>query len=128
MMILRRSTIMTWFQLICSLILTLGFSLPSFADPARKLLLLSQGPDGHPPQTHEYRAGLQILATCLQDVPGLAVTIVDASEPWTEGPQTLAAADGVVLFLAEGAKWVNQDPKRYEALSTLAARRGGLVA
>jgi type 1 glutamine amidotransferase len=32
-----------------------------------------------------------------------------------------------VLFLSEGAKWADADPRRYEALTRLAARGGGLV-
>src|SRR5262245_21677300 len=31
----------------------------------KKLLLIGQGPDGHPATTHEYMAGLKVLAACL---------------------------------------------------------------
>jgi hypothetical protein len=47
----------------------------------KRLLLLGQGPDGHPPQTHEFRAGLKLLKTCLDRVEGLEAALVDASEP-----------------------------------------------
>ena len=98
------------------------------AAPPKKLLLLGQGPDGqHPPQTHEYMAGLRVLARCLRGVPGLDVSIVRADEPWKEGPEFLGRADGVVLFLKEGARWVADDPRRAEAFSRLATRGGGLV-
>ncbi|MGH7134167.1 MAG: ThuA domain-containing protein, partial [Pirellulales bacterium] len=50
-----------------------------------------------------------------------------ADEPWPDGPQKLAEADGCVLFLSEGAKWASADPRRYDALTRLAARGGGLV-
>ena len=40
----------------------------------------------------------------------------------------LARSDGVVLFLSEGARWMNHDPKRREALAKMAARGGGIVA
>src|SRR5579871_410130 len=95
--------------------------------PPMKLLLVGSGPDGHPAQTHEYMAGLKILAKCLKDMPGLEITTVRADEPWHEGPELMARADGVVLYLAEGARWMNHDPKRYEALAKLAARGGGLT-
>ena len=36
-------------------------------------------------------------------------------------------ADGVFMFLAEGAKWIQENPRRYDAFTQLAARRGGLV-
>ncbi len=93
-----------------------------------KLLLVGSGPDGHPPQTHEYMAGLKIVAKCLQDVPGLEVHTVRAEGPWKEGPELLDRADGVVLFLSEGARWMNHDAKRRAALTKLAARGGGIVA
>lgn len=92
----------------------------------RKLLLLGQGPDGHPPQTHEYMAGLQVLAKCLAGVPDLEVTVLRADEPWREGPELIERADGVVLFLSEGARWAHHDPRRLEALGKVAARGGGL--
>jgi type 1 glutamine amidotransferase len=99
---------------------------PPAAAPV-KLLLVGSGPDGHPAQTHEYMAGLKVLAKCLKDVPGLEITTVRADEPWKEGPELMARADGVVLFLSEGARWMNHDPKRREALAKVAARGGGLV-
>jgi type 1 glutamine amidotransferase len=101
---------------------------PSARPAPVKLLLVGSGPDGHPAQTHEYMAGLGVLAKCLKDVPRLEITTVRADEPWRDGPELLARADGVVLFLSEGGRWMNHDPKRREALERVAARGGGLVA
>ncbi|HVA46083.1 MAG TPA: ThuA domain-containing protein [Pirellulales bacterium] len=92
------------------------------------MLLLGQGPDGHPPTTHEYLPGLKVLQVCLQGVPGVEARVERCDEPWPEGPDKLAEVDGCVLFLSEGAKWINADPRRYEAFTRLAARGGGLVA
>ena len=104
-------------------------SVASAETPAKKkLLLLGQGPDGHPPQTHEYVAGLQRLEKLLKQVPELEVEFVRADEPWTDGPQQLQKADGAVLFLAAGAKWIQADPRRLGAFAALAARGGGLSA
>lgn len=100
---------------------------PGRADAPKKLLLLSQGPDGHPPETHEYDAGLKILQKLLAKTPKLDVTIVKADEPWRDGPELLAKADGAVLFLSEGAKWLSNDPKRLAAFRDLAKRGGGLT-
>lgn len=97
------------------------------ADAPKKLLLVGQGPDGHPPKTHEYVAGLKVLEKCLKGVQGVEVTSVRADEPWKDGPALIDKADGVVLFLAEGARWIQQDPKRLAALNQLAARGGGVV-
>jgi cyclophilin family peptidyl-prolyl cis-trans isomerase len=94
----------------------------------KQLLLLAQGPDGHPFSTHEYARGLAVLADCLKQVPGVKVMTLRTDGPWKEGPELIDRADGVVLFLSEGARWVNEDPKRLAALRRLAKRGGGLVA
>jgi type 1 glutamine amidotransferase len=97
------------------------------AEPKR-LLLIGQGPDGHPAATHEFMAGLGILEKCLSRVEGLKVTTVKADEPWKEGPQMLKEADGVVLYVSQGAKWMQADAGLYDAFTAFAARGGGLVA
>jgi type 1 glutamine amidotransferase len=105
-----------------------SLSLRADSPAPAKLLLVGSGPDGHPVQTHEYMAGLKILSKLLKDVPSLEITTVRADEPWRDGPELIARADGVVLFLSEGARWMNHDPKRREALMRMAARGGGIVA
>jgi type 1 glutamine amidotransferase len=111
-----------------SLLLSIAVVSISFAEePKKKLLLIGQGPDGHPVETHEYMAGVRILAKCLAPVAGLEITTVRADSPWKEGPELVDRADAVVLYLAEGAKWTQMDPKRYEALGQLTKRSGGIV-
>jgi hypothetical protein len=105
-----------------------GAGITAADEPADKhLLLLSQGPDGHPAGTHEYVAGQRVLQKCLAKVPHLAITQARADGDWPEGPDLLAKADGVVLFVSEGAKWLNADPKRRAAFAELAKRGGGLA-
>ncbi|MBX3411994.1 MAG: ThuA domain-containing protein [Pirellulales bacterium] len=94
----------------------------------RRLLLIGQGPDGHPPTTHEFMAGLKVIEASLAGVPGLEITTSFAEEPWLEGPDLLSKADGALLYLSQGAQWMQTGPRRYDALSKLAARGGGLVA
>jgi hypothetical protein len=93
----------------------------------KKLLLIGQGPDGHPPTTHEYMAGLKVLSTCLNRVPEIEATTVRADGKWSEGPELIDRSDAVVLFLAEGAKWLGKDPARLSAFRRLAQRGGGRV-
>ncbi len=93
----------------------------------KKLLLLGQSADGHPPRTHEYMAGLKILAACLEKAADLDVTTIRADGKWPEGPELIDRADGVVLFLAEGAKWISQNKARRAAFERLAERGGGRV-
>lgn len=93
----------------------------------KRVLLLGQRPDGHPKSTHEYMTGVRFIARCLQDRGHLQVIVVQADPPWNEGPELLDAADGVVLYLSEGAKWLSEDPARLAAFQRVAKRGGGLA-
>ena len=100
------------------------------ADPTsrpKRVLLLGQKPDGHPAKSHEYMAGVRLLAKLLQNRGGVQTVVVQADNPWADGPELLDGADGAVLFLAEGAKWVSADPERLSAFKRLAKRGGGLA-
>ena len=115
-------------QAVAFMVLAL-LSLPAAAaDPPQKILLIGQGPDGHPAGSHEFMDGLKVLEDLLRPVRGLEVKAVKAEGAWPEGPDLIGRSDGVVLFLSEGAKWVSADSKRQQALAQLAARKGGLVA
>lgn len=109
-----------------AIVAVLAMVAPCAADE-RRVLLLHQGPDGHPPQTHEYRVGARVLAECLERIQSVEVEQVNADEPWDDGPELLKSADCAVLYLAEGAKWASADPRRRDAFARLASRGGGLV-
>ena len=112
-----------------AILLLIGLSVPLRAEERSKhVLLLCQGPDGHPPATHEYAVGIQLIADSLADVPGLKVTVANADGAWPEGPALIRESDGVVMFLSQGAKWIHEDPRRLEAFGQLAGRKGGFVA
>lgn len=99
---------------------------PNNARPQR-LLLIGQGPDGsHKPTTHEYFAGVNLLARLLRAQPKLEVVVVSADGDWRDGPQLLEHADAAVMFVAEGAKWLSADAARLAAFRDLAKRGGGL--
>ncbi len=118
-----------WSGSLCSLLAALCLATLAAAQDAapQRLLLLAQGPDGHPAGTHEYVAGMRVLAKSLAGVPNLETTLISADGAWPEGPGLINKADGVVLFLSQGAKWIHEDPRRLEAFAQLAARGGGLV-
>ena len=109
-------------------IVLLAVSVPLAAAEPKNLLLVGQSPDNHPPGTHEYTPGMEHLARLLEPTGELKIRVVKADEPWPEGPELIAAADGVVIFLSEGARWSVADPRRHAALVQLAARGGGLAA
>lgn len=113
--------------LVLSIAICAGSATAQEKQAKKKLLLLGQKPDGHPRATHEYMAGVRLLAKCLKDVPNLEVVVVQADDPWEEGPDLLRDADGVVLFVSEGGKWIHNDPRRLEAFAQLAAKGGGLA-
>ncbi len=118
-------------RILLALLLVIGVAqrkqaIAADANPKR-LLLISQGPDGHPPGSHEYAAGQKVLAQLLHDLPGLKVETTVADGEWGEGPELLAKVDGVVLFLSEGGKWLNSDGRRREAFARLAERGGGIT-
>lgn len=96
---------------------------------AKRLLLIGQSPDGHPFATHEYMAGVGIVAKLVSRHAGESVQtiVVNGDEPWRDGPQLIDSADAVVLFVSEGGKWLHQAPNRLAAFKRLAKRGGGLV-
>jgi type 1 glutamine amidotransferase len=113
----------------CWLVFCLGIFVfaPAAADaPKKNVLLLWQSPDGHPKQTHEYQAGQKILQHTLEKFGAVDVRLICADEAWREGPELLAKADGVVLFLSEGAKWLSANPARLAAFQACAKRKAGL--
>ena len=95
--------------------------------PKKQLLLLWHSPDGHPKETHEYQLGQKILKRDLEKFAAIEATLVCADDPWKDGPELLAKADGVVLFVSEGAKWLNADPRRLAAFQACAKRKAGLA-
>lgn len=118
----------TLFRLgLALLVLVVGRGLLA-AEPTRpqRVLLLHQLPDGHPATTHEYVAGLKILHQLLRSQPVFDVRMIAADEPWSDGPEQLDGADGVVVFLAAGAQWLSKDASRLAAFQRLAERKGGL--
>ncbi len=114
-------------RIIVSVSVTLLAASLSLAATPKRLLLLGQGPDGHAATTHEYMAGMHLLAKCLEQVSGVEVTVVRADDPWTEGPALLREADGVVLYLSQGARWLQANPQRLQAFQELAGRGGAIV-
>ena len=114
-------------QLWVAIAMCVLFGQAAHADEPKRLLLIGQKPDGHPPGTHEYMPGVRLLADTLAGVDGVKCQITQADDPWTDGPELLGRADGAVLFVSEGARWMHGDAKRIEAFEKLAARGGGLV-
>ncbi len=110
------------------LIALLAFNFAALGAEPKRILLIGQGPDGHPPKTHEFMAGVRVLEALLAPFPEVKTTAVKAEGAWSEGPGLIDKADGVVLLVSQGAKWMQEDKERYAAFQRLLARKGGLVA
>lgn len=96
--------------------------------PTRRILLIGQSLDGvHPAGTHEYAATMKVLAACLREQKNVEVTIEVADGEWENGPARIRQSDCVVLYVAEGARWIHATPQRLEAFAAHAAKGGGLV-
>src|SRR4051812_4952311 len=101
------------------------------ADPPKKLLILVQGSDGHPPATHEFIAGGEIMRRTLADIPGLKVDVRNIQGEEKESgliPEMINDADGLALYLSQGAQWIESEDRIKQALAKFAQRGGGLFA
>lgn len=124
---MRTAVLVVW--LIGSIGVEAGLAMdpPQGAKRPQRVLLLGQKPDSHPATTHEYMAGVKLLASLLSRTDGIQTIVVQADSPWVEGPELLDGADGAVVFLTEGARWVTDDALRLAAFQRLAKRGGGLT-
>jgi type 1 glutamine amidotransferase len=99
---------------------------PDAGAQKKRVLLLWHSPDGHPKDTHEYQLGQKILKATLEKHNFVDAMLVCADDPWKEGPELLAKADGVVLFVSEGAQWLSANPERLAAFQACAKRNAAL--
>ncbi|MBX7165451.1 MAG: ThuA domain-containing protein [Pirellulales bacterium] len=107
---------------------TLQAAPPSADDAPKRIVLVDDVPDGHPAGTHEFAAGQTILTSLLANSAPVRLDRIGAQAPGAAQATLLDGADGVVLYLSQGALWATADPRRHEALTRLAARGGGIVA
>lgn len=79
----------------------------------RRLVLVA-GKPSHPPRMHEFNAGVQLLAKCLHDVPGLTTEFV--LHGWPEDEQVFDGADAVVFYMDGGPRHelVQENGRRLE--------------
>jgi type 1 glutamine amidotransferase len=112
---------------LIGLTLLLAVTSVNGAERTQRVLLIGQGPDGHPAATHEYNAGVRLLGKLLSRTENLQTIVVSADGEWADGPELLDGADAAVVFVSQGAKWIQDDAKRLAAFQALAKRGGGLA-
>ena len=71
------------------------------AQDTKKLVLMA-GKPSHPPRMHEFNAGVQLLAKCLNDFPGLDVEVV--LNGWPKDESVFEGADAIVFYMDGGAR------------------------
>ncbi|WP_417740342.1 ThuA domain-containing protein [Rosistilla oblonga] len=112
------------FRRLSALFLIAAVTTVAVADDHR--LVLVAGKPSHPPRLHEFNAGVQLLAKCLQDVPGLQTDVV--LNGWPEDESILEQADAIVFYMDGGARHevVQEEGRRLKMIGRLAAKGVGL--
>jgi hypothetical protein len=121
--------------LVKNLLLLCVFSLPLVCASSRliqadeaapKKLVLVAGKPSHPPRIHEFNAGVQLLAKCLQEFPGLNVQFV--LNGWPRDERVFDGADAVVFFMDGGGghEVVQERGRRLKIVDEWAAQGVGL--
>ncbi len=86
-------------SILVALVVATSSGLPA-ADPPPKKLVIVAGKQSHPPRMHEFNAGSQLLAKCLQDCPLVQVEVV--KNGWPEDESIFGKADGIVFYMDGG--------------------------
>ncbi|WP_417735591.1 ThuA domain-containing protein [Rosistilla oblonga] len=112
------------FRRLSALFLIAAVTIVAVADDHR--LVLVAGKPSHPPRLHEFNAGVQLLAKCLQDVPGLQTDVV--LNGWPKDESILDQADAIVFYMDGGARHevVQEEGRRLKMLDALAKKGVGL--
>lgn len=105
------------------LLLTLAAPLGARTPDGKRKLVLMAGKPSHPPRMHEFKAGVQLLAKCLADVPGVKVEVL--LNGWPQEEKVFEDADAVVFYMDGGPKHeVVQDEGKRMAIVDGWAKKG----
>ncbi|MGV3485778.1 MAG: ThuA domain-containing protein [Planctomycetaceae bacterium] len=89
-------------------------------------IVLVAGKPSHPPRMHEFNAGVQLLASCLKDVPDVQVEYV--LNGWPADESVFEGASAVVFYMDGGAKHeaVQQQGERLQKIDQWAKKGVGI--
>ena len=103
-------------------LLALASGMAGAADGPPKVVLIA-GKPSHPPRMHEFNAGVQLLAKCLRDFPGVKVEYV--LNGWPQDEKIFDAAAAVVFYMdAGGGHEVVKENGRRKAIVEGWAKKG----
>lgn len=83
---------------------------------AFKKIVLMAGKPSHPPRMHEFNAGVQLLAKCLKDVPGIRVESI--LNGWPKEESVFEDADAVIFYMdgGKGHEAVQEEGRRLKKI------------
>jgi len=100
---LRNQPVAIAFFMVGVVHVALGSSLLYAVEPTiPKRLILMAGKPSHPPRMHEFNAGVQLLAKCLKDIPGLETTYL--LNGWPTDEKVFDGANAIVFYMDGGAR------------------------
>ncbi len=115
-----------FYSLIVLMIASLSFSSLSLqAQEPRKVVLVA-GKPSHPPRMHEFNAGVQLMANCLQHQSAVSVKAV--LNGWPKDESVLKDADAIIFYMDGGARHevVLEEGRRMKLIEELAAKGVGI--
>lgn len=113
------------FPAIIALTLTTTHWAPTAHAADTKKLLLMAGTPSHGPGEHEFNAGVQLLAQCLESVEDLEVIV--QLNGWPEDESVFQDIDGLLLYMDGGERHPAVQPGHLERMGELMARGVGLM-
>jgi hypothetical protein len=95
------------------------------ADDSKRIVFVA-GKPSHPPRMHEFNAGVQLLAGCLKDFPGVDVRVV--LNGWPSDEKVLDGASAVIFYMDGGGghEVVQQEGRRLKLVEELVGRGVGI--
>ncbi len=112
-------------QGLLGLALVTGMLAPAADADETKRLLLIAGTPSHGPGDHEFNAGVQLLAKCLESVEGLE-TVVQLNG-WPEEVSKFDDVDGILMYMDGGKNHPAVQAERLAFLGGLMAKGVGLM-
>ena len=91
---------------------------------AERQLVLVAGTQSHGPGDHEFNAGVQLLAKCLKDVPGLKTTV--QLNGWPKDESILEKADAVLFYMDGGGNHPVAQKDRLAFMDSLMSKGVGV--
>ena len=122
----RDGVFRTLTRTLLSILVGMACCSATFAQDAKKQLVLIAGKPSHPPRMHEFNAGVQLMAQCLKSVDSVQTRCV--LNGWPQDESILDSADAIVFFMDGGGRHevVQEKGRRLKRIDDLARRGVGL--